>query len=223
MPKQLLLVKNSSTPIIFYDDREEKSNVIQELKKLNVILIKKRLDVADYLIGENIGVERKTYKDFLRSIYEGRLFDQIQRLREVFPNPILIIEKYYKITNEKDKKIEISTISRLFVDYNCLVFFSRGEKDTAYFLYRLAYYNQIKLGKLPVIGIKKKSLSDKEVAINMLTCLPGIGRKRAEEILKRFKSIKNFVNAPITKILGVRGLDAKTAKRIKRILEGQSE
>ena len=44
------------------------------------------LDVADYLV-QDYAIERKSVRDFVSSLFSGRLFDQAYRLGEAFQTP----------------------------------------------------------------------------------------------------------------------------------------
>ena len=50
------------------------------------------LTVADYILSDQIGVERKSVEDLLTSFASGRLFRQAEALCKKFPKPVLLIE-----------------------------------------------------------------------------------------------------------------------------------
>ncbi|MFB6115625.1 MAG: helicase-related protein [Candidatus Nanohalobium sp.] len=66
--------------VVYADDRENK--VAKELSRMEAVVKKKRLDVADFLVSERTAVERKEAKDFVDSIVDNRLFEQIQSLHQ---------------------------------------------------------------------------------------------------------------------------------------------
>jgi len=72
---------------ILADDREQKSEVIQSLMRIeNVAVQIQRLSGGDYQVDNRVIVERKTLKDFALSIIDGRFSGrryvwQIQFLR----------------------------------------------------------------------------------------------------------------------------------------------
>ena len=73
--------KNDYRITVIADDRESKNNVIRFLSDMkNVSVFVKRLSVGDYIVGNRFVFERKTLKDFARSIVDGRLFRQAIRL-----------------------------------------------------------------------------------------------------------------------------------------------
>ena len=93
---------------LIIDHREPKS-LIRELAKKHKVEIK-HLVTADFIIqGKdiegnelNIGIERKTKNDFLNSIIDKRIIQQILYLKENFPVQLLIMEgteNIYEIRN----------------------------------------------------------------------------------------------------------------------------
>ena len=55
------------------DYRERNAGIIEVLRtKENVVVEEKRLFIGDYLINKHVAVERKTTRDFVISIIDGR-------------------------------------------------------------------------------------------------------------------------------------------------------
>ena len=76
---------------VFADYREKE--VIEHLKKLDLIVNDMDLEVGDFVLSDNrVVIERKTHSDFISSIIDGRLFEQAKTMKENFTNPIIIIE-----------------------------------------------------------------------------------------------------------------------------------
>ena len=77
---------------IVVDERERRSGIPDELIRLNVLVDFKQLDIGDYLVTPYSAVERKSIRDLILSIYDGRLFTQCSELGSHYNKPILIIE-----------------------------------------------------------------------------------------------------------------------------------
>lgn len=85
--------KNNYRLTVIADDRESKNNVIKFLSNIkNVSVVRKRLSVGDYVVDNQLVFERKTLKDFARSIVDGRLFKQAIRLANSRHKSVLILE-----------------------------------------------------------------------------------------------------------------------------------
>jgi len=130
---------------IYADDREKVSGIPELLKELGVVVILTQLSVADYVISENVAVERKAVTDLVNSVFDKRFFDQLNRLSEAYNNPILIIEGDINIIRnitEKWHAINNALIAAT-IDYNIKVLYSRDRRDTAEILKKLANYIDI--------------------------------------------------------------------------------
>lgn len=77
---------------IIVDEREKKSGIPDLLKAVGVNIEIKTLPVGDYIVAPEIVVERKSIRDLISSIFDGRLFDQCNRLREHFQHPVILME-----------------------------------------------------------------------------------------------------------------------------------
>ena len=55
--------------------------------------------------------------------------------------------------------------------------------------------------------------------IQIVASLPGIGPKLAERLLDEFKSIRKIFMATVAELSAVKGINRKTAYKIKRILD----
>jgi ERCC4-type nuclease len=62
---------------IIVDQREFKSSVPFLLKEMGIRVEFKFLEIGDYIINSEIAVERKLYTIFISSLFDGRLFQQV--------------------------------------------------------------------------------------------------------------------------------------------------
>ena len=81
-----------SVPNIIVDTRERKLMKILDEKKDKINYKVEQLDIADIIISEEVAIERKEGFDFVSSIMDNRLFEQMLRLKETYLKPILILE-----------------------------------------------------------------------------------------------------------------------------------
>ena len=59
---------------IVVDERERNSNIPDLLKEAGAAIDFAQLRVGDYVVSAETAVERKTIRDLISSIYDGRLF-----------------------------------------------------------------------------------------------------------------------------------------------------
>lgn len=96
---------------VYVDEREKSSEIPYYLLSAGFSVIFKVLDVGDYVINDLIILERKRLDDLIRSVYEGRFFDQLKRLKSLEKfKAILVVEGNLL---DIDKYTETLDLSRL--------------------------------------------------------------------------------------------------------------
>ncbi|MGC8699828.1 MAG: ERCC4 domain-containing protein [Candidatus Micrarchaeia archaeon] len=201
---------------IIVDNRERNFLLIEKLSELAELEFS-ALPVGDYILSDRICIERKSVADFENSIMNGRLFDQVERLKESFPKPVLILEgdgSEYRLSSN----VILGAMLKLYIDYDTQVILSANEDETAEILYMIAKREQENKERLPRIAGMKRAYSEEEWQRLVLASLPGVGPKIAEEMLRRFKSIKNVANASIEELMHVDKIGKKKATKIYEIL-----
>ena len=209
-------------PRIIADIHEKNSLVIAELVQLGADVEIKHLELADYVISNDIAVERKTINDFVSSMISKRLQSQLIDLKKNFKAPLLIIEKedhqeLFKPTghpNMHENAVRGMLLS--IANFNVPFIITEGYEDTAKYLLLLAK-RQLKPEQEVSLSFKRKAYSKREQLQIILESFPGIGPATAKSLLRQFKTIKNFVNASAEE-LGKSKL-GKKAVLIKKIIE----
>jgi DNA excision repair protein ERCC-4 len=116
---------------ISIDYREQASGIIDLLKHADIRILVQRLQCGDYLINNSTCVERKTARDFIISIIDGRLFDQIARLKKTDINALLLIEGDPFATNIKiDKNAVQGALISITALWNVPIVFSSSPVET---------------------------------------------------------------------------------------------
>jgi len=103
---------------IIVDHRESKSSVPFLLKEMGIRVEFKFLEIGDYIINSEIAVERKTLHDFISSLFDGRLFQQVDLLSSNYSSPFLIVEGNYSEIEEyvqNPKSVYSALVSLLLI------------------------------------------------------------------------------------------------------------
>jgi Fanconi anemia group M protein len=210
---------------IIADIREKNSLVISELKSLGVEVELKYLKLADYLISSEIAVERKTINDFVSSMINRRLPEQLRDMKANFKIPLLIIEKedhqnLYKpsLHSQIHENAIRGMLLSIATEFQIPYILTEGYEDTAKYLMLLAKRQEKNKSPISLVA-KRKAFSPKEQQRIIVESFPGIGPSLAKEIIKKFKTIKNFANSSIEEIESIPKLGKKKALIIKRIFE----
>jgi len=212
------------TPGIIADIHEKNSLVIPELIEKGVEVEIKKLEIADYLISDEIAIERKTINDFISSMLSKRLVKQLRELKSNYKKPLLIIESsdnHEIYTSERHPNINKNAIRgmilSILLDFQIPIIMTKDYKETADFI-TLIIKKQEGPAKEISLKAKKHAFSIQEQQQIILESFPGIGPKTAKAILKQFKTIKAFANAPLEELKKIPKL-GKKADFVKLILE----
>jgi Fanconi anemia group M protein len=202
---------------IIVDTREKE--IIQEFEKQDIPYKKEQLVIADFVIGD-IAIERKTQNDFINSIIDKRILNQLIEIKNHFEVPLLIIEgdkNIYTIRDFHPNAIR-GMFAAITIDYQIPVIFTKNHRDTVAFL--KVILNRIEKGHRAISLLKKKKpLTIREHQEYIIQALPGIGSTLAKNILKKFSTVKNIINASEDNLKKVEKLGPKKIKEIKKVIE----
>jgi len=195
---------------VIIDYRERNCLIASELVASGLDVEFKELKVADYIV-KGIAIERKTISDFISSMINKRLLNQLEELKQ-YENRLLIIEGISEqelYSDSKDSGINPNAIRgfllSILLKYKVPIIFTKNYQDTAKFILVLS---RKKEKEMP-LNISKKSLSKKERLQFIVEGFPGIGPKTAKKLLKKFKTLKELFNASESDLHEVLGKKAK--------------
>ncbi len=206
---------------ILADSREGNSTILKELMELGLKIETKSLDVADYIISDRVGIERKTVQDFVNSIIDKRILGQLKNLRNNFESPILIIEgdeDIYSVRNIHPNAIR-GMLATIAISFSVPILYSKSPQDTAAIIKVIARREQEDEKKEFSLRLKKKPLTTKELQEFIVESLPGIGPASAKQLLREIGSIKKIANSNHELLKKVDGIGPKRAEEIQKILE----
>ncbi len=213
-------IKEEKTKI-FADFREKGSSVIKELIELDADLKLESLPNADYILSSRVGVEFKTVEDFVSSIIDGRLLEQIKNLKNNFERPLLMIEgvgDIYSVRNVHANAIR-GMLAAITVSYGVPILYTKNFKDSAMLLHIIAKREQEESGRDFSMHSEKRALSIRDQQEYIISSLPGVGSVLSKPLLKYFKSVKNVINAEQKELENVEGIGKKKAEKIKDIVD----
>jgi ERCC4-type nuclease len=209
-------------PTVFVDVRES-FDVKDSLVELGSQVVERVLAPADYVVSEGYAIERKELHDFFRSIFDGRLFEQIERLSEAYENPILLVEGdvIKAVKSVQNPMVFWGALAKIAADHHISIIFTPDEWNTAMFLYSLAKKLQEERRGKVAFKHKPKAYSQKQLQLLALQSLPGIGPERAEALLKKFGSVRRVFQASKVELASVKGLGEKTVRKILDFLDAK--
>ncbi|MFB6174570.1 MAG: DEAD/DEAH box helicase [Candidatus Nanohalobium sp.] len=207
--------------VVYADDRENK--VAKELSRMDTVVKKKRLEVADFLVSERTAIERKEAKDFVDSIIDNRMFEQIQSLHQ-FENPVLIIEgkDLYSHRDIHPNAIR-GALASIAIDHSISILWSNEIKGTAELLQSLAKREQEENKEEVAVRGGKSPKTEKELQEFVVAGLPDVNTKIARRLLKQFETIQNVLTASEEDLKEVEGIGGKKAESIRELVEKKYE
>lgn len=204
-----------SGPKIIIDDRELVSKVAEYLSSAGAVIRIERLFQGDYKIGDRILVERKTSRDFVDSLIDRDLLDQLRDMARVCPKPVLIIEggDIYAQRDIHPNAIR-GALAAISVSMGITIFQTRDPGDTADLLLVLARREEEN-------GFTERGSSQKETYESLasaqeaiMSAFPDLGPKYARALLTAFGSLKAIIDAEKEDLLQIPGIGAKKAEMI---------
>jgi len=208
---------------IIVDEREQKSGIPELLKSIGLNVEMKTLPIGDYIVAPETVVERKSIRDLMSSVFDGRLFDQCSRLKEHFEHPILLVEgNVDEIEDITDNPlIFYGALSTVAIDFKIPIIPTPNATHTAKLLVSMCSRKDVPKG--PYLKKIKKSSDLQKQQLSVLCSLPGIGEKFAVRMLEKFGTPFKVFTATSTELAKVEGLGEARAKKIKKMLQSKSK
>lgn len=210
---------------VFADYREKGSNVVKELLENNVDLKLEKIEVGDFVLSSRVAVEYKTTFDFVDSIIDGRLLQQVKLMKQSFERPVVIvegIEDLYSLRKVHPNAIQ-GMLATIAVSYGIPMLFTKNFRETSSILRIIAKREQDETSKDFTLHAEKRIATLKEQQEYVVSSLPGIGAALAKPLLEKFKTIKRLVNASEEQLKKVDLIGEKKAKAIKDVFEKEYE
>lgn len=206
---------------VVVDDREP-SRVVDAVRAHDDVerVEVRRLDAGDVVVGE-VGIERKTLPDYVRTLV-GRgdpdLYDQVRRLTEAYAHPYLLLEAEFPADADEGvpaaavRGSAASVTARLGApvvpcsDLDRLV-------DVAVRLGRKHVEDpSASRGRLPsgsVTGL------DAPTAKRMYGCIDGVGPGTAERLYEAYPTVEGLLAASTEDLLAIDGIGPSRAEAIR--------
>jgi len=207
--------------LIFIDTREVNSGIIEYFKQYDCDIQEKMLLYGDFVVSDRVCIEKKLVNDFIQSITDKRLFQQLKAMNDNFEKPVLIIEGQESLYGVLQPNIIRGTLAAITVDMSIPIIWTRDIADTAGIVYWIARREQLLEKREIVLRNKKVPKTVEEKQEYLISSLPDVSVVRAKALLKHFKSPFNVFNATEDELRKVKGIGKGIAKKIKKVLENK--
>ncbi len=206
---------------IFADYREKDSQSVRALSDAGVDLTLTTLQSADFVVSSRVGIELKTVPDFVDSLVDGRLLNQLKGLKKSFEQPLVIVEgvqDIYSMRRVHPNAIR-GMLTTIAVSYNIPIIFSRSAEETTNYLMLIAKREQELGSKNFSPHGSKKPASTRELQEYVVSALPGVGPSLAKQMLSELGSVETIFAANEKSLRAIDNIGEKKAKEIRRVVE----
>jgi ERCC4-type nuclease len=214
--------RNGEEPTIIVDSREASSaaKIVKGLVERGAKVKTQALEKGDYVLSDECAVERKTVTDFVYTLTRRYLFEQLFRLKDVYPKSLILLEGYlpviYKFSHVQPAAIW-GAMFNLAKNGIALVN-TNSYKESIDFLYVAAKQEQIVEKRSPTVHAFKKTDTLSDAQVFLVASLPNIGREKALALLKSYQTPLNaFINVDGW-AKAVHGLGPVISNRVKEVL-----
>ena len=219
---------------IVVDERERNSNIPELLKNAGAVIDFTQLKVGDYVVSSETAVERKTVRDLISSIYDGRLFVQCSDLVRFYQKPLLVVQgniaDLAQISEDMEDPDDIKLhTERMSLAYDALItvatefripiIHTPSAEQTAQLLVTLVNRSlQEAKATGPLLRKIKKENPIQIQQLSVLASLPGVGEKLAARMLKKFHTPIRALNASAAELATIPGFGLARAERVRKVL-----
>jgi ERCC4-type nuclease len=182
-------------PTIIVDCREINTamKIVKGLQERGANIQSQQLEKGDYVLSDVVAVERKTVRDFVYTLTHRYLFEQLFRLKEVYPKALILLEGYLPVIY-KYSRIQPSAVwGALFslARNGIPIVTTTSYKETTDFLYVAARQEQIIEKRTPTVHAFKNYDGTSDAQVYFVASLPNVGREKALALLKSYQTPLN--------------------------------
>lgn len=209
---------------VIADSREFNSKVVRHISLLGAKVVPKMLPVGDYLCSEEVAIERKTVDDFLKSLLDQRLFEQVETLKKNFKKPVVLIEGLglYRLRNIHPNSIN-GALASIAVDSGVPILWTENENETASLVFWIAKREQVEMKKTVQIRGEKKASTVAKQQEFIAAGLPEVSTVLARRLLLHFGTLRSLFSTDEDELRKVEKIGEKKAKKIFQILNRKYE
>lgn len=218
---------------IVVDERERPSGIPDLLRTAGVSVDFAQLAVGDYVVSPEVAVERKTVRDLVSSIYDGRLYVQCSELVKHYAKPVVVIQGDISVLKEIPDDVEESKARRLAertplalealatvaMEFRIPVIHAPDAEQTATLLLAMANKGLQSKTSGPLLKKIRKENPFYLQQLSVLSSVPGVGDKLAARMLEKFRTPQRALTATAAELATIPGFGLARAQRVRKVLD----
>ena len=203
-------------------DSNEPEELAEKLRTLGVEFEVRKIAPGDYILGP-VGIERKTLSDFFASLVKKRLFEQVRRLRDAYPQPLLILEgDLAEISTFRHPQSLLGALLALETNERVPVL-TTADKDQTALLLSVLWRRQDKAAAEYGLRHKPKAMTLDQRQRFLVEGLPSVGETLARNLLAHFGSVRGVFTASEEDLKKVAKIGDVKAAEIARLVAARYE
>ncbi len=208
-------------------DSREKSDlcafVESEASKLNIPCQKEWIEIGDY-VYRDVCFEAKSTIDFLMSVINKRLWNQLDNMDRHFEHSIVVIHgslhqlvAYPQFVNINIPEHTLvnkfyGAIGKITLDYDARVFWTESPQKAARLITTISKMRPFNRDVIRPSLLKRITTDD--LRIDMLATIKGVSEKKAKMIIEKYGSIMEIGEANAGELTLIEGIGPTIAARI---------
>ena len=204
---------------IVMDARERNSTIVSALRREAELDIS-NLEVGDFIVSDRVCIERKTEADFLQSIIDGRLMQQLSQMKREFEIPTLVLEGWNGLcaTSIHPNSVR-GALAAAALELGIRIIPSYDATDTAGLVIAMARREQLDLSRPLAIRVGKRPQDMNHMQRYIIESLPNVSAVLANRLLENFGSVEGVFCAEMKDMMKIEGIGEKKAKKIRQVIE----
>ncbi len=158
--QQLIEKDDAAHGIIQVDHREASTTFVAHMRSLQCNIQLTHLYHGDVRISDRVLIERKSSRDIISSLVDGRLLSQCRRLLAAAPRPLLLVETGTGNGHAVHPNAVLGALAHITLDLGVPVMMTQDAKESAHFISIVAKREFDLLEKLATYSLNKKSTAD---------------------------------------------------------------
>ena len=206
-------------------------------KELAIKTNKEWIEVGDYVVG-NVCFEAKNTQDFLQSVLNKRLWNQIDNMDRAYDVNVIMIygnieEAIRQVANKYAKDLPresrqtilhnkfYGALGRIILDTDAKPIFAPSEAIAAKMITTVAKMQPV---DRPVISPSLiKRITTDDIRVDMLSSIKGVSENKAKKLLETFGSIMELGECKSSEIAFLEGFGEVVGQRIIDILNSEEK
>ena len=227
---------------LIIDSRENSElteRVIEKAQSLNVPFEKQWLEIGDYVFND-VCFEAKSSFDFIQSIVNKRLWNQLDNMDRAYVNNLVIVYgsfedgfrkhlEHIKTSMNKTaqrvilRKKFFGSMSKIILDTDCSIIWVRDALTAAELIAVVCkmqpHNREVYIPRI----VKQKKISTTDLRVDVLSTIKGVSDKKAKLLIKKFGSIMEIGEATPSELSEIEGIGNVLAKRIVDTLNSEEK